>query len=108
MRPSFIRCLISRFVWLGPMVTLSCVYAQENIYIEREQGEHVLRWGSEEGSTSFLQYSTDLSEWQYTLLYDVGDGSVRRQAINPDIVLAEGGAHFYRLLVLNQLRGRHI
>ena len=99
MRPSFIRCLISRFVWLGPMVTLSCVYAQENIYIEREQGEHVLRWGSEEGSTSFLQYSTDLSEWQYTLLYDVGDGSVRRQAINPDIVLAEGGAHFYRLLV---------
>ena len=47
----------------------------------------------------FLQYSTDLSDWQYTLLYDVGDGSVRRQEINPDIVLAEGGAHFYRLLV---------
>ena len=53
------------------------VYAQDDIYIEKNQEAHVLRWNSEEGTTSFLQRSTDLIRWDYMLHYDVGDGSER-------------------------------
>ena len=65
--------------------------------LRRNEEAHVLRWNSEEGTTSFLQRSTDLIRWDYMLHYDVGDGSERTQEPDQEAGAEGQGLSFYRL-----------
>jgi len=84
-------------IWLMCAGFAYNVYAQDDIYIEKNEGAHVLRWNSEEGTTSFLQRSTDLIRWDYMLHYDVGDGSERVQEPDQEAGAEGQGLSFYRL-----------
>ena len=84
-------------IWLMCAGFAYSVYAQDHIYIEKNQEAHVLRWNSEEGTTSFLQRSTDLIRWDYMLHYDVGDGSERTQEPDQEAGAEGQGLSFYRL-----------
>jgi len=84
-------------IWLMCVGFAYNVYAQDDIYIEKNEEAHVLRWNSEEGTTSFLQRSTDLIRWDYMLHYDVGDGSERTQEPDQEAGAEGQGLSFYRL-----------
>ena len=84
-------------IWLMCAGFAYSVYAQDHIYIEKNEEAHVLRWNSEEGTTSFLQRSTDLIRWDYMLHYDVGDGSERVQEPDQEAGAEGQGLSFYRL-----------
>ena len=84
-------------IWLMCAGFAYNVYAQDDIYIEKNEEAHVLRWNSEEGTTSFLQRSTDLIRWDYMLHYDVGDGSERVQEPDQEAGAEGQGLSFYRL-----------
>ena len=84
-------------IWLMCVGFASSVHAQDDIYIEKNEEAHVLRWNSEEGTTSFLQRSTDLIRWDYMLHYDVGDGSERVQEPDQEAGAEGQGLSFYRL-----------
>ena len=84
-------------IWLMCAGFAYSVYAQDHIYIEKNEEAHVLRWNSEEGTTSFLQRSTDLIRWDYMLHYDVGDGSERTQEPDQEAGAEGQGLSFYRL-----------
>ena len=84
-------------IWLMCVGFAYSVHAQDDIYIEKNEEAHVLRWNSEEGTTSFLQRSTDLIRWDYMLHYDVGDGSERVQEPDQEAGAEGQGLSFYRL-----------
>ncbi len=74
-------------------------YAQENLLIDRHDGGYSLQWDSEDGTTSFIQHSTDLVNWQFTPHYHVGDASARSHALSDDRGPAVNSLSFYRLLL---------
>jgi hypothetical protein len=75
-RASFSNYLITATCLVA--VAFCCnLYAQDNLYIAKDEGSKSLRWVSANGKTAFLQQSQDLVRWEYMLHYDVGDGSER-------------------------------
>ena len=74
-------------------------HAQEDLLIDRHDDGYSLQWDSEDGTTSFIQHSTDLVNWQFTPHYHVGDTSARSHVLSDAQGPAVNSLNFYRLLL---------
>ena len=74
-------------------------HAQEDLLIDRHDDGYSLQWNSEDGTTSFIQHSTDLVNWQFTPHYHVGDASARSHVLSDDRGPAVNSLSFFRLLL---------
>jgi hypothetical protein len=74
-------------------------HAQEDLLIDRHDDGYSLQWDSEDGTTSFIQHSTDLVNWQFTPHYHVGDTSARSHVLSDGLGPAVNSLNFYRLLL---------
>ncbi|MGB1937056.1 MAG: hypothetical protein ACPHVK_06160, partial [Akkermansiaceae bacterium] len=84
--------------WVILVGPASWLHAQDVVRIEKSEDGYLLSWNSEEGVTSFLQNSQDLSHWEYTPYYHVGDGLSHGELLGDDLRPAESQVNFYRLL----------
>ncbi|MGB2011756.1 MAG: hypothetical protein ACPHYF_09540 [Akkermansiaceae bacterium] len=84
--------------WVILVGPTSWLHAQDVVRIEKSEDGYLLSWNSEEGVTSFLQHSQDLSYWEYTPYYHVGDGLSHGELLGDDLRPAESQVNFYRLL----------
>ena len=84
--------------WVILVGPASWLHAQDAVRIEKSEDGYLLSWNSEEGITSFLQHSQDLSYWEYTPYYHVGDGLSHGELLGDDLRPVESQVNFYRLL----------
>ena len=82
-------CCIRRLcLWVCWVITVgptSWLHAQDVVCVEKSEDGYLLGWNSEEGLTSFLQHSKDLSNWKYTPYYHVGDGLSQDELLGDDL-----------------------